>query len=159
MQNFVTGAGSFTSGGKLIDGYGGAAVSYIDCYDIAACATALLTEPGRNGQNFVLTGPEPLTCAGITEKLSAALGRTVKHAALPPEELAAALKARGLPPQCADDVAELARGVADGSLAATTPAVRDLTGRPPRTLDQFIAANRQSLNAHSATHPSRPNPP
>jgi uncharacterized protein YbjT (DUF2867 family) len=80
-------------------------------------------------QNLV-TGAGSFTSEGITEKLSAALGRTVKHAALPPEELAATLKARGLPPQFADDVAELARGVADGSLAATTPAVRDLTGHP-----------------------------
>jgi hypothetical protein len=36
MQNFLTGAGSLTSDGKLIDPYDGAAVSYIDCYDIAA---------------------------------------------------------------------------------------------------------------------------
>jgi uncharacterized protein YbjT (DUF2867 family) len=79
----------------------GGAVSYIDCYDIAACAAALLTGPGRNAESFVLTGPEPLTCADVAE----------------------------------------------GSLAATTPAVRDLAGRAPRTFDQFIAANLQALQA------------
>lgn len=145
MQNFLAGAGSFTSDGDLIDAYGSAPVSYIDCYDIAACATALLTGSGREGQSFVLTGPEPLTCADIATKLSAALGHLIGHVALPPEDLAAALKARGLPPRFADDVAGLGREVADGSLAATTPAVRDLTGRPPRTFDQFAAANRQAL--------------
>jgi NAD(P)H dehydrogenase (quinone) len=155
MQNFLTGAGSFTIDGKLVDGYGGGAVSYIDCYDIAACAAALLTGPAKNSQTFVLTGPEPLTCADITEKLSAALGRTVEHVSLRPAELAGALKARGLPAQFADDIATLGREVADGSLAATTPAVHDLTGRAPRTFDQFIAANLRELQAAFGHAPAR----
>lgn len=145
MQNFLTGAGALTIGGKLVDGYGGAAVAYIDCYDIAACAAALLTGPSRPSASFALTGPEPLTCADITEKLSAALGRTVESVTLTPGELAATLKTRGLPAGFADDVAALAGGVADGSLAVTTHAVRDLTGRAPRTFDQFIAANVTAL--------------
>jgi NAD(P)H dehydrogenase (quinone) len=158
MQNFLTGAGSFAADGELIDGYGGGAVSYIDCYDIAACAAVLLTGPGRNAESFVVTGPEPLTCADITGRLSAALGRQVAHVTLRPAELAAALKARGLPAQFADDVAELGREVAAGSLAPTTPAVRDLIGRPPRTFDQFIAANVQALRAAFAPTQSRTAP-
>jgi NAD(P)H dehydrogenase (quinone) len=67
MQNFLTGAGSVTSDGSLIDGYGGAAVSYVDCHDIAACAAALLTASGRGGESLVLTGPEALTHAAIAE--------------------------------------------------------------------------------------------
>lgn len=147
MQNFLTGAGSFAMDGKLIDAYGGAPVSYIDCYDIAACAAELLTGPGRSAESLVLTGPEPLTYADVTKKLSAALGRTVEHVMLPPGEVATALKTRGLPARFADDVVALGREVAQGSLAVTTPAVRDLTGRTPRTFDQFIAANLQALRA------------
>jgi uncharacterized protein YbjT (DUF2867 family) len=147
MQNFRAGAGSLTTDGKLIDGYGGGAVSYIDCYDIAACAAALLTGPARNAESFVLTGPESLTCADIAGKLSAALGWTVGHVSLAPAELAATLKARGFPARFAEDVAALGRGVADGSLAATTASVRELTGRAPRTFDQFIAANLRELKA------------
>jgi NAD(P)H dehydrogenase (quinone) len=147
MQNFVTGAGSLTVDGKLIDGYGGAPVSYIDCRDIAACAGALLTGPASTAQTTVVTGPEPLTCADVAGKLSVALGRPVGHVTLPPAELAAALRARGLPARFADDVAALAREVADGSLAPATPGVRDLTGRDPGTFDQFIAVNREALRA------------
>jgi NAD(P)H dehydrogenase (quinone) len=145
MQNFLTGAGAFTMDGKLIDGYGGAPVSYIDCYDIAACAAVLLSGPARHAESFVLTGPEPLTYADITEKLSAALGRTVEHVTLPPGEVAVALKACGLPAHFADDIVALGREVAQGSLAATTSAVHDLTGRAPRTFTQFIEVNRQAL--------------
>ena len=147
MQNFRTGAGALTIDGKLIDGYGGAAVAYIDCYDIAACAAALLTGPGRPAETFDLTGPEPLAGTDITRKLSAALGRTVESVTLTPGELAATLKARGLPAGFADDVAVLAGEVAGGALAATTTAVRDLTGAAPRTFDQFITANATALEA------------
>jgi NAD(P)H dehydrogenase (quinone) len=147
MQNFLTGAGSLTIDGKLIDGYGGGAVAYIDCYDIAACAAELLTRPARPAESFDLTGPEPLTGADISEKLSAALGQAVGHATLTPGELAATLKTRGLPAGFADDVAALASDVAGGALAVTTPAVRDLTGRAPRTFDQFITANLTALEA------------
>jgi NAD(P)H dehydrogenase (quinone) len=96
---------------------------------------------------FDLTGPEPRTGADTAEKLSAALKRPVTPITLTPSELAAMLLARGLPPTFAGDVAALAREVADGSLAATSTAVHDLTGRPARTFDQFLAANSQALHA------------
>ncbi|MDR8409060.1 hypothetical protein MTP10_09945 [Nonomuraea sp. 3-1Str] len=93
----------------------------------------------------MLTGPRGLTHAQIAEELSAVLGRTVECVALPPAELAAALRARGLPASFADDVTELSRQVATGYLAATTTAVQELTGRPPRTFAQFAAANAEAL--------------
>jgi NAD(P)H dehydrogenase (quinone) len=147
MQNFLTGAGALTADGKLIDVYGGAAVAYVDCYDIAACAAALLDGPGRPAESFDLTGPEPLTTASIAHKLSAALGQAIGHVTVTPAELTAALQSRGLPAAFADDVAALGAEVADGSLAAATSAVRDLTGHAPRTFDQFIAASRPALAA------------
>ena len=131
----------------------GGAVAYIDCYDIAACAAALLTGPGRPAESFALTGPEPLTSADITQKLSAALGQTAGYVTLTPGELAATMKTRGLPAGFADDVAALAGEVAGGALAVTTPAVRDLTGRAPRTFDQFITANLTALEAALGGHP------
>ncbi|MFI7229895.1 NAD(P)H-binding protein [Nonomuraea angiospora] len=147
MQNFVTGTAAFTADGKLLDVYGGAPVSYIDCHDIAACAAALLTGSGGLGETYELTGPQALTCAEIAQELSAALGRTVDHAELSPDELAAGLRAQGLPARFADDLAELSRQVASGSMAATTTAVRDLTGREPRTFGEFLAANAEALRA------------
>ena len=57
------------------------------------------------------------------------------------------LKARGLPAGFADDVAALAGEVAGGALAVTTPAVHDLTGRAPRTFDQFITVNVAAMEA------------
>ncbi|MGV9378169.1 NmrA family NAD(P)-binding protein [Nonomuraea sp. NPDC003707] len=145
MQNFITGTAAFTADGKLLDVYGGAPVSYIDCHDIAACAAALLTGSGGLGETYELTGPRALNYAELAQEFSGALGRTVEHAELSPDELAAGVRAQGLPARFADDLAELSRQVAGGSLAATTTAVRDLTGREPRTFGEFVAANAEAL--------------
>ncbi len=153
MQNFLTGAGSFTADGNLIGSHGAAPVSYVDCEDIAACAATLLTGPYGNGETFVLTGPEALTQAQIAERLSAALEREIRHVDLPPEELATTLRSQGLPSSFADDVAALSKDVANGSLAATTSAVHDLTGRPARTFDAFLAAGHQASCDRRPTEP------
>ena len=124
---------------QSIGAYGDARVSYIDCYDIAACAAVLLTDPGTTGRSYVLTGPEALNHTEIAAKLTAACGRPVKYLDLPPEQFAARLTAQGLPAGFAADVAALYANVATGVLGETTTAVEDLTGHKPRTFDEFLA--------------------
>jgi NAD(P)H dehydrogenase (quinone) len=140
MQNFLTGAGAFLESGELIGLTGDWRVSYVDCFDIAACAVALLTGAAEDSGTFVLTGPEALTQAQIAAKLSTAFGRTVRSVELPADDMAARLTAQGLPPQFAADVVELWTDVVAGTLSGITSTVRDLTGRSPRTFDEFLAA-------------------
>jgi uncharacterized protein YbjT (DUF2867 family) len=145
MQNFFTGAGTFSDDGRLIAPSPDAPVSYIDCQDIAACAAVLLTEPAGPARTFVLTGPEALTMAEIAGHLSGALGKPVEVVGLDRESMAERLGAQGVPAQFAADVAELWAEVATGSLAATTDEVENLTGRRPRTFAQFLTANRAAF--------------
>lgn len=144
MQNFLS-AGAFAPDGRLISSHGHTPVAYIDCHDIAACAFTLLT--GRQGRDetFVLTGPEALTDAEIADKISAALGRNVGTVELHPDDMAAAMKSQGIQVRFAEDLAILVKEVAAGAQATTTTAVRDLVRRPPRTFDDFLAANRRTL--------------
>ncbi|MER5757374.1 NmrA family NAD(P)-binding protein [Streptomyces sp. NPDC002088] len=146
MQNFLT-PEAFTPDGNLISSYGSTPVAHIDCHDIAACAAVLLAGSLAQEKAFVLTGPEALTDAEVADKVSSALGRPVGRAELPPDSLAAAMRSQGLPPRFADDLAFLVKEVAAGSQATTTTTVRDITGRPARTFDDFLAANLQSLRA------------
>lgn len=148
MQNFIA-PGAFAPDGSLISSYGSTPVAHIDCHDIAACAAVLLARPQGQGETFVLTGPEALTDAEIAGKISSALGRAVSRAELPPEALPAALASQGLPRQFAEDLAFLVREVAAGSQAAITTTVRDITGRPPHTFDDFLTASLRSLQAIS----------
>ncbi|MFF1921750.1 NAD(P)H-binding protein [Streptomyces sp. NPDC058221] len=145
MQNFITGAGTFSDDGSLIAPAVDAPVSYIDCYDIAACAAVLLTEPPGAGRTFVLTGPEPLTMAEIAGHLSGALGKPVDVIGLSSDDMAARLTAHGVPAQFADDVASLWADVGTGYLAATTPEVKNLTGREPRTFAAFLDTHQSAF--------------
>jgi uncharacterized protein YbjT (DUF2867 family) len=137
MQNFVTGISGVSDDGELLSAYGDGRVSYIDCADIAATAAVLLREVGHHRETLVLTGPEALSQAEIAEELSRAWQRPIRHVALSPGELAAHMRAQGLAAAFAADVAALCEQVARGDLSATTTAVRDLTGRDPRTFDEF----------------------
>lgn len=145
MQNFLTGAGTFSDDGSLIAPAADAPVSYIDCYDIAACAAALLAESSGSGRSFVLTGPEALTMAEIAGQLSRSFAKPVDVVGLSSDDMAARLRAQGVPAPFALDVAHLWADVGTGSLAATTPEVKNLTGREPRTFAEFLAANRAAF--------------
>ena len=152
MQNFVTGAGAFTSGGDLLGAYGQARVSYIDCADIAACAAVLLSGDVGHRQRYVLTGPQGLTHAEIAAMLSHALGRVISYRDQPPGDFADNLIAQGLPNGFANDVAALYAEVAGGSQADTTSAVHDLTGRPATTFAEFLTRERDLLQQWPPRH-------
>jgi NAD(P)H dehydrogenase (quinone) len=137
----LTGAAASVAGGDVIGLVGDWRVSYIDCFDIAATAAALLTRPATDGGPFVLTGPQSPTQAAIAGKLSAAFGRPVRSVELSAADMAARITDQGLPAQFAADVVELWSEVAAGSLSTVTTDVRDLTGRDPRTFDNFLAAS------------------
>ncbi|TDC75658.1 NmrA family NAD(P)-binding protein [Streptomyces hainanensis] len=140
MQNFFTGEGGFAAADAVSGPYGAGRVAYIDARDIAACAAALLTGAhgtggtGGTGRAYPLTGPEALTHAEIAAKLG------VPFHDQPPAEAATQLRARGLPDWFVDDLLWLYADLAAGNLSEVTTTVHDLTGRPPRTFDAFLAA-------------------
>ncbi|ADI06215.1 hypothetical protein SBI_03094 [Streptomyces bingchenggensis BCW-1] len=145
MQNFFTGAGTFSDDGSLIAPATDAPISYIDCHDIAACAAVLLTQSVGAGRTYVLTGPEALTMTEIAGHLSGALDKPVEVVSLNRDEMEVRLRAQGLPAPFAADVAHLWAEVGTGSLAATTHEVKNLTGREPRMFAEFLTANQAAF--------------
>ncbi|MDT0265693.1 SDR family oxidoreductase [Streptomyces sp. DSM 44915] len=134
MQNFFTGEGGFTAADAVSGPYGAGRVAYIDAHDIAACAAVLLTGPGAEDRAYDITGPEALNHAEIAAKLG------VPFHDQTPAEAGAGLRARGLPDWFVDDLLWLYADLAAGGASEVTTAVEELTGRPPRTFDAFLAA-------------------
>jgi uncharacterized protein YbjT (DUF2867 family) len=147
LQNLLSGVSGFTADGALVDPYGGGAIAYIDAEDVAASAHALLTGSAPRGGVHELTGPRALTHTELAAALSRVLGRAVPVVTPSPDRLVAMLREQGLPASFADDVATLARDVAAGGLAEVTPAVAELTGRPPRSLETFLLDHADELRA------------
>jgi uncharacterized protein YbjT (DUF2867 family) len=113
-------------------------VSGIDTRDVAAAAVAVLTGEGHEGRTYTLTGPEAFTFGEAAAAIGEVTGRPVTRVDIPPEALAAGMAQAGAPDWLAEDVAALQQEYADGVGAAVTDDVRELTGRAPRTLRDFV---------------------
>ena len=137
MQNNMGGGATIASGGTIYSVMGEGKVGHIDTRDIAAVAVAVLTSEGHEGQTYILTGPEALTMAEVAARLSAALGKTIEYVNLPPDELKARMLTMGVPDWRADVWVKLGGMIGLGIASAVTPAVKDVLGREPRSIDQF----------------------
>lgn len=120
--------------GELPFASGGARVAWTDTRDIAAVAEHVLQGEGHAGRTYELSGPEAVTLPRTALLLSGALGRPVAHVELTVEEAVAGLE--GFDRQLF--VSTLER-VHAGVYAQVTDTVEQVTGRPARSLQAFLA--------------------
>ena len=118
--------------------YGRSAVNYIDARDIGDVAAAMLTGPISTSRDYLLTGPQSPTHEEIAATMTAVLGREIRYVDLPPADLARRLRQAGMPEPYASDLPAV-QATTGGGWAAVYPTVEQIIGRPPRTLDQFLA--------------------
>ena len=115
----------------------------VDTRDVAAVAAAALTSPGHEGKTYDVTGPESISYEDVATKLSAALGRKITYIDAPDDAVRGALSGFGMPQWLVGALVDLyqdyRRSGTDGYAAQVTDTVQQLTGHPPRTLDQLLA--------------------
>jgi uncharacterized protein YbjT (DUF2867 family) len=110
----------------------------VDVRDIAAVVAKILMSDGHAGKTYILTGPELLNYSQVAAKLSQVLGRPVRYVAITPEQLRPSLRDMGMPPWQVDALADLQAYYADGTGGRVTSDVRDVLGREPVRMDQFL---------------------
>ena len=115
--------------------------SFIDARDVGDVAAVMLAEPGHMGKTYTLTGPQSLTYGEVADMVARASGRPVQYVALPEEAMRQALAGQGVPAANIDFMLNMFRPVRDGLCAEVTPTVRELTGRQPIGLEQFVREN------------------
>ena len=160
------------SAGQIATGaWAGAAgegrMNFIDTRDVADVArVALLEEFSPESQRaYHLTGPRAWTARQIAEQLSSLLGHPVVYINRSPDQQRAALLAEGLSPLVADLLVGLDQVFRDSALGETTATVEALTGKPPRTLPQWLAENielfriRTSQRAEAGLEPRKAREP
>jgi uncharacterized protein YbjT (DUF2867 family) len=119
---------------------GDGAEAFIHVDDIADVAAATLLDPQTHaGAEYELAGPEPLTFAQVAEKIAAASGRPIRYVEPPREDWIAGLVEAGVPDDYAQMLGFLADNLRASATAAPTPDVERVTGRPPRTFDDYAA--------------------
>ena len=156
MQNFSEGQlrAPIRDEGAIYTATGNGRIGFIDAEDIAAVAVKALTLREFTSGDMILTGPAALSYDDVAATLSGVLDHTVKHHHLSIAELSARHRSHsGLPEAYAQTLAAMDADIADGSEDRVTDAVARVTGRPPRNLADFAAANadvwkkRQSVPA------------
>jgi uncharacterized protein YbjT (DUF2867 family) len=134
MQNLL---GLPLKAGLLLAPMGHAQIAMIDARDVAACAVAALTNDADGAWH--LTGP-----AGVTFDEAARLLGARRYVNVPPRVAARALRKRGASEFEVEHSIGMARYFAAGADGAPTDDVRRLTGRMPRSLEQFFKDEKGS---------------
>ncbi|TDD91258.1 ergot alkaloid biosynthesis protein [Saccharopolyspora karakumensis] len=125
--------------GEIRTAAGDGRVGWIDAHDIAAAAFALL-RPGaeRAGQSdYLLTGPKALSYRDAAAIITARTGREVRVLEIGTDEQVAHYRASGVSEEFASSIAAVEDGIRDGRDDQVSTAVLDLTGRPPRSFEEF----------------------
>lgn len=142
LQNFLGQASTIAGEGAFSSSLSPQArVSYVDAGDIGAVAAAALTEDGHEGKAYTLTGPEALSDDDIAERMSAVLGRPVRHVQVPVDGVRQAMLSNGYPGWNVDGLVELFALYETGAASAISGDVELVLGRRPRGIDDFVRAN------------------
>lgn len=148
MQNLLDPSVFDREAGRVYSASGDGAIPFIDARDIARVAATVLVEEGHDGETYTLTGPEARSYREATEVLSRALDRPLEFFAQDVDEAWRHRRAHDQPPWLvAAQLAIAAYQREGGPTERTTDTVERVTGRPPATLETFVADHLEELGA------------
>ena len=122
-------------------GTGRAALS--DHRDAADLAVRALTDPSLRGGHYETTGPQLFSWPEALEVLSGELGEKVTFVTASERDLIGRLTSRGVPAGQAELLIAREWALLAGENERVTTTFSDLTGRPPRTVEDFLHENRE----------------
>lgn len=135
--------------GKWFSAAGDGKVAHVAREDAAYAAAAALAKEPNGNTRYDITGSELLTTNEIAKLASEATGKPIEVVNVTDEQLTQGMIAAGMPAFLAPVFASFDTNTRAGNIAIASDAVQKLTGRTPRSLKQFFAANKEALlHAH-----------
>ena len=123
----------------------------IELVDVAKVGFLLLHDGGHQGTRLHMTGPEALTMTEMADRISGAVGKTVRYVAASPNQRRQALIANGVPAQIADaldgQVEERLKGGVESQVDLST---HQLFNVKPTTFLEFAQTNAEAFRAAAA---------
>ena len=126
-------------GGEIAVPAGEGRTSFIDVRDVAACSAAALRSHRFDGKSFNLTGPVALTYHDAATIISKEAGRKISYTPVDDDTFIRTATASGASRDYALFLASLFFPVRQGWTAGVTEDVQTLTGKAPRSLEQYAA--------------------
>jgi uncharacterized protein YbjT (DUF2867 family) len=137
MQNLLTSAGAIKQQRKFFLPMGDGKTGMADARDIGAVCAEVLTGEGHVGQSYDITGPEILTFFDVADRFSEVLVEKVEYDPMPLDKFRERMTGI-LAPWHLNAVCELFREIAEIGLDHTTDTFKELIGRDPISVKQFI---------------------
>jgi NAD(P)H dehydrogenase (quinone) len=149
QENLFHSLPAVLASGKWFSASGDGKVAHVAREDAAyAAAAALAAQPNGNAR-YDITGGELLTTGEIARLASEATGKPIEVVSVTDEQLTQGMIAAGMPAFLAPVFASFDTNTRAGKIAIASDAVQKLTGRAPRSLKAFFAANKETLlHAH-----------
>lgn len=143
MQNLSNVIPQILHTGSFIGSSGSAPINFVDVRDIADVAVGRLLDSNPAADSYVLTGPHAYTRDDLAEMFTRH-GVPATYVDLTPQDHRLALSEAGLPPWLVEHLVEI------DALAVQRPqrpnrVIETMTGRPARTLEQFVGEFVSSL--------------
>jgi NAD(P)H dehydrogenase (quinone) len=106
--------------------------------DLAEGIARLMLDGGHAGETLLLTGPEALDFRKIAEIASAIVGRRMTRRVIDERAYLDLLVERGVPKPIARSLASGFASRAKGELAQVDPTLKEIVGRPLRTVAEVL---------------------
>lgn len=143
MQNFFANAATIKAQGKFFYPFGDkGAAAMTDSRDAGYFAAHCLSSPGHENRSYDITSPDKLTFHQAAAVFSRELGRSIEYVPQDPAEYKAFLGRFLASKWHLDAVCDIFAEIASGYVVETTGTFKEITGREPRTLTDFIRDHR-----------------
>jgi NAD(P)H dehydrogenase (quinone) len=138
-------AGALASG-TLVANSGDGPTAYVSRADCAAVAAAVLTSDGHDGKAYDVTGPEALNARDLAALFAGIGGKPVEAVVVDDDAwVAAMVEQANLPEPLARVLSTFGTAARQGYAAPVSTAVKDLTGREPRTIREVLEVEIPAL--------------
>jgi uncharacterized protein YbjT (DUF2867 family) len=146
MQEYLREAPSINQDGAFYLALGDVRLNPIDLVDVAKVGFLLLRDGGHEGARLHMTGPEALTMAEMADRISRAVGKTVRYVPVSPIRRRQALIAHSVPLEVADaldrQVEERLQGGIESQVDLST---HRLFNVKPTTFLEFAQRNAEAF--------------
>jgi len=137
MQNFFMYGQTIEAQNAIYTSTGEGKISLVDARDIAAVAVEALMGDGHDGKTYPITGPEAISYNQVAEIFSEVLGRKISHVSISEEDARKGVEEQGWPDWMINGYILGDRIVREGRASAVSPTVEEVTGKKPRSFEQF----------------------
>ncbi|MFS2156763.1 NmrA family NAD(P)-binding protein [Pseudomonas sp. Pseusp122] len=115
--------------------------------DQARLIAEILQNPNpHQGKTYPLHGPIELSQQGVADAVGEVLGRAINYVPITLEQYRQELAEAGLPPFLIQHLIEVAKDYQHGVFAGEDSIIREVTGKSPMTVQEFVTLHRDAFN-------------